>query len=150
MAKIGRPPGGKNPNAGRKKIPLIMALPHKQIIFEQVIYWINVQATQEEVAGSFHVSVETLNFRLMEHFGLNFTDLRKRVDGEAKLSLRRYQFQQAKTKPNMAIWLGKVWLGQQETIVTETIVKENDPVQVYIPDNGRNDWIGTKVEDPNA
>ncbi len=81
---------------------------------------------------------------------MGFAELRKRCNGIQKLSLRRYQFQQSERNATMAIWLGKVWLGQQETIVTETIVKEEDPVQIYIPDNGRNDWTGKKVEDPNA
>ena len=116
---MSRKPGFKNPNAGRKKIPLILEIPPKEIIFEQVIYWINLQATQEEVAGSFRVSVETLNARLEEHFGMNFSELIKRVDGQAKLSLRRFQFKQAEKNPTMAIWLGKIWLGQKEDIVNE-------------------------------
>lgn len=116
---MSRKPGFKNPNAGRKKIPLIIEIPPKKIIFEQVIYWINLQATQEEVAGSFRVSVETLNARLKEHFGMNFSELIKRVDGEAKLSLRRFQFKQAEKNSTMAIWLGKIWLGQKEDIVNE-------------------------------
>jgi hypothetical protein len=34
--------------------------------------------------------------------------------------------------------------------VTETIVKDQDPVRIYIPDNGRGDYVGEKVEDPHA
>ena len=75
---------------------------------------------------------------------------RKRCNGLHKLSLRRYQFQQAERSAAMAIWLGKVWLGQRETVVTETIVKEEDPVQIYIPDNGRGDCMEKKAEDPDA
>ena len=116
---MARKAGFKNPNAGRKKIPLIMEIPPKEIVFDQVVYWINLQATQEEVAGSFRVSVETLNSRLEEHFGMNFSELRKRVDGEAKLSLRRYQFKQAEKNTTMAIWLGKIWLGQKEDLANE-------------------------------
>jgi hypothetical protein len=101
-------------SVGRPKVPLIMSIPEKVIVFDQVLYWINLQATQEEVAGSFHVSVETLNGRLLDHFGVNFSELRKRCDGEAKLSLRRYQFNLAKTNTSMAIWLGKQWLGQKD------------------------------------
>jgi hypothetical protein len=99
---------------GRPKIPMILEIPPKAIVFDQVVYWINLQATQEEVAGSFRVSVETLNARLLEHFGMNFSELRKRADGEAKLSLRRYQFKQAEKSATMAIWLGKQWLGQRD------------------------------------
>lgn len=93
---------------------MIMEVPPKEIIFDQVLYWINLQATQEEVASSFRVSVETLNARLKEHFGMSFSELKKRTDGEGKLSLRRYQFKQAEKNATMAIFLGKNWLDQSD------------------------------------
>jgi hypothetical protein len=125
-------------------------VPEKEINLDQVLYWTELQATAEEIAGAFRVSVDTLDRRLREAFGMGFAELRKRCNGLHKLSLRRYQFQQAERNATMAIWLGKIWLGQRETIVTETIVKEEDPVRIYIPDNGRGDCIEQKVEDPNA
>jgi hypothetical protein len=125
-------------------------VPEKEINLDQVLYWTELQATAEEIAGAFRVSVDTLDRRLREAFGMGFAELRKRCNGLHKLSLRRYQFQQAERNATMAIWLGKIWLGQRETIVTETIVKGEDPVQIYIPDNGRGDCIEEKVEDPNA
>ena len=125
-------------------------VPEKEINLDQVLYWTELQATAEEIAGAFRVSVDTLDRRLREAFGMGFAELRKRCNGLHKLSLRRYQFQQAERNATMAIWLGKIWLGQRETIVTETIVKEEDPVRIYIPDNGRGDCIEEKVEDPNA
>ena len=125
-------------------------VPAKEINLDQVLYWTEMQATAEEIAGSFRVSVDTLDRRLREAFGMGFAELRKRCNGRHKLSLRRYQFQQAERSATMAIWLGKIWLGQRETIVTETIVKGEDPVQIYIPDNGRGDCIEEKVEEPDA
>ncbi len=125
-------------------------VPEKEINLDQVLYWTELQATAEEIAGAFRVSVDTLDRRLREAFGMGFAELRKRCNGLHKLSLRRYQFQQAERNATMAIWLGKIWLGQRETIVTETIVKEEDSVRIYIPDNGRGDCIEEKVEDPNA
>jgi hypothetical protein len=125
-------------------------IPEKEINLDQVLYWTELQATAEEIAGAFRVSVDTLDRRLREAFGMGFAELRKRCNGLHKLSLRRYQFQQAERNATMAIWLGKIWLGQRETIVTETIVKGEDPVRIYIPDNGRGDCIEEKVEDPNA
>ena len=116
---MSRKPGYKNPGTGRKKIPLVTEIPPKKIILDQVLYWIDLQATQEEVAGSFRVSVETLNARLQDHFGMSFSELRKRCDGTAKLALRRYQFQQAEKSSTMAIWLGKIWLGQKEDVIDE-------------------------------
>ena len=125
-------------------------IPEKEINLDQVLYWTELQATAEEIAGAFRVSVDTLDRRLREAFGMGFAELRKRCNGLHKLSLRRYQFQQAERNATMAIWLGKIWLGQRETIITETIVKEEDSVRIYIPDNGRGDCIEEKVEDPNA
>ena len=125
-------------------------IPEKEINLDQVLYWTELQATAEEIAGAFRVSIDTLDRRLREAFGMGFAELRKRCNGLHKLSLRRYQFQQAERNATMAIWLGKIWLGQRETIVTETIVKEEDSVRIYIPDNGRGDCIEEKVEDPNA
>ena len=125
-------------------------IPEKEINLDQVLYWTELQATAEEIAGAFRVSVDTLDRRLREAFGMGFAELRKRCNGLHKLSLRRYQFQQAERNATMAIWLGKIWLGQRETIVTETIVKGEDSVRIYIPDNGRGDCIEEKVEDPNA
>ena len=88
-------------------------VPAKEINLDQVLYWTEMQATAEEIAGSFRVSVDTLDRRLREAFGMGFAELRKRCNGLHKLSLRRYQFQQSERNATMAIWLGKIWLGQQ-------------------------------------
>lgn len=128
MAKMGAP-----------RIPIINApvdgqIPEKVIDYNQVVYWAEMQATQEEVAGSFRVSVETLNSRLVECCGLTYSELRKRVDGMAKMSLRRYQFEQAKRSAAMAIWLGKNWLGQVDkeheeiSVPREELLKLEDKI----------------------
>ena len=43
-----------------------------------------------------------------------FSDVYKRLSVKGKISLRRYQFQQAEKNTTMAIWLGKQYLGQTE------------------------------------
>lgn len=43
-----------------------------------------------------------------------FSDVYKRLSVKGKISLRRYQFQQAEKNVTMAIWLGKQYLGQTE------------------------------------
>lgn len=106
--------------AGRPRITKMInvpkngKIPEKEIDLNQVIYWAEMQATQEEVAGSFRVCVETLNRHLVEAVGMTYKELLTRVNGNAKLSLRRYQFEQAKKNATMAIWLGKIWLGQMD------------------------------------
>lgn len=92
-------------------------VPEKVINLEQVLYWMELQATEEEIAGAFRVDPKTLDARLKESFGLGFSELKKRTSGKMKIAVRRYQFQQAEKNATMAIWLGKIWLGQKEEII---------------------------------
>jgi hypothetical protein len=55
--------------------------PAKEINLDQVLYWTELQATAEEIAGAFRVSVDTLDRRLREAFGMGFAELRKRCNG---------------------------------------------------------------------
>ncbi len=116
----------KKKKGGRPKIPLITPdleedgieckLPPKQIILEQVLYWMDLGATAQEVAGSFHVGVRTLDRRLREETGLGFGELKEKVCGRAKIELRKNQFNLTRTNASMGIWLGKQWLGQKENV----------------------------------
>lgn len=126
---------------GRQKIEANFQKIQKEINLDQVLYWMGLQATAEEIAGSFRVSVDTLDLRLKEHFGMNFSSLKKTLgDGaEGKLLLRRNQFDLSRTNASMGIWLGKQWLGQKDTIHQETVVTNTGKVNVYLPDNGRED-----------
>lgn len=128
----------KGTQTGRKKIQAVWESLEKEIDLRQVIYWIGLQATAKEIAGSFRVSTHTLDLRLKENFGMNFTQLKEELGhgADGKLRLRQMQFELARTNPSMAIWLGKQWLNQKDTIHQETTVK-SDNVQIYIPDNGR-------------
>jgi len=108
----------KNPHADRKPVKKWSGqVPEKQIDLDQVLYWIEMQATKQEIAASFRMDVNTLEGYLKEGFGMGFSTLKEKVNGTGKLSLRRYQFKQAENSATMAIWLGKCWLGQ--TDVTE-------------------------------
>ncbi len=130
--KYTRQPNSKPP--GRPPIPVhpvTNGLPEKEIVMDQVIYWIGLQATAQEIASSFHVAVETLEKKLREHFGESFCDLKKRCDGNGKLSLRRYQYRQSENNSSMAIWLGKQWLGQKDD-PSEEFQKTNKLVQTLL------------------
>lgn len=108
----------KKPDADRTPVKKWSgSVPEKQIDLEQILYWIEMQATQQEIAASFRMDIGTLDAYLKEGFGLGFSQLKEKVNGTGKLSLRRYQFKQAENNATMAIWLGKCWLGQ--TDVTE-------------------------------
>jgi AraC-like DNA-binding protein len=119
----------KGKGRGRTPIPvrpLSVGIPEKEIILDQVLYWIDLQATAQEIAGSFHVSVDTLDRRIKDHFGMNFAELYKRTAGQAKITLRRWQFQMAEKNCTMAIFLGKQWLGQTDHQDKQEAPKQED------------------------
>ena len=101
---------------GRPKIKANWKRIQKEVNMHQVLDFIEIQATAEEIAGFFRVSPDTLDRRLKEEFGCGFAELRKRVGegAQGKMSLRRSQFKMAKTNSTMAIWLGKQYLGQTD------------------------------------
>jgi len=124
----------KNNKGGRPRIPLVTPdldenglsdkLPSKVIDFEAVLYWMDLGATAEEIAGAFRVGVRTLDRRLIEHTGMGFGELKEKTCGAAKIKLRRNQFNLSETNASMAIWLGKVWLGQKEEVTNENVALE--------------------------
>lgn len=122
LSFVAEHPKPKKNKAGRPHIPILCEdigpldkkLPHRQIDLRSVMYWLDLGATAEEIAGSFLVSVDTLNRRLHEHFGFGFAELKTKCCGSAKLKLRENQLNLSEKNANMAIWLGKVWLGQHD------------------------------------
>lgn len=107
---------------GRPRIPMITEdlhsledkLPARPIELKQVLYWMDLGATQEEIAGAHYVSVDTLHRRLVEHTGCNFAELKIKACGTAKIKLRNNQYRMSETNAAMGIWLGKQWLGQRD------------------------------------
>lgn len=84
------------------------------------------QATKAEAAAFFGIGRKTFN-KLLE-------DKRARKAWEGgretgKLSLRRRQFSLSGTNAQMAIHLGKHWLGQNEVVNHELTGKDGGPIQ---------------------
>ena len=71
-------------------------------------------ATKDEICGLLNVSDATLQRRIKEKYNDTFEGVLKRFGSTAKVSLRRYQFNLAKTNTAMCIWLGKQYLNQKE------------------------------------
>ena len=69
--------------------------------------------TDEEIAASLHVTVETL---LNRNNRKTFLECKKRGVESGKASLRRRQFKLAEKSASMAIWLGKQYLGQKDNL----------------------------------
>lgn len=82
-------------------------------LFEQLC---GLQCTQSEICSMLKVNETTIRKKCIDHYGEEYAAIYKKNSENGKCSLRRFQFVQAKTKPNMAIWLGKQWLGQKENV----------------------------------
>lgn len=88
-----------------------------------------------EIAEFFHVDEDTLNTWCKRTYGCTFSEVFKKKCSTGKLSLRRYQFIQAKTNPTMAIWLGKQWLGQTDKIDTIASIEGQPKLEISVVDN---------------
>ena len=84
--------------------------PKFEIDYEQVRKLASLFSTQEEIAIVLGCHVRTLQ-RDKE-----FCRVYKEGTNEAKTSLRRYQFKHAEKNPQMAMFLGKQYLGQSDKI----------------------------------
>ena len=84
--------------------------PKFQIDYEAVRKLANIQCTQEEIASFVGCDVRTLQ-RDEE-----FCRIYKEGKENGKMSLRRMQFKLAEKSYAMAIFLGKQYLGQKDTV----------------------------------
>lgn len=91
-----------------------MARPQKSIDIKQFEYLCGIMCTEEEIAGAFDCSIDTINRWCKRTYNLSFADVYKRKSANGKISLRRYQFKLAENNATMAIWLGKQYLGQRD------------------------------------
>lgn len=83
-----------------------------------------IQCTREEIMAVFDVSKDTLLRWCKETYGTDFETIFAEKKQHGKASLRRSQYELAKTNPTMAIWLGKQYLGQKDHTEQEIVVKE--------------------------
>lgn len=82
-------------------------------LFEEACY---IQCTQAEICSLVRVNTDTLSKHVVEHYGETYSEVYKKFSDGGKMSLRRMQFNLAKKNTGMAIWLGKQYLGQTESI----------------------------------
>lgn len=97
--KVGRPP--KEFDAG---------------IFEQLCA---IMCTEEEICGVFQTTDKTLNRWIKRTYDMDFSEAFKRFSAKGKMNLRRWQFNIAKKNAGMAIFLGKNYLGQKDSVEYE-------------------------------
>lgn len=101
-----------------------------QSMFEEMC---KIHCTLEEICAIFNMSQETLNRRIRDTYGqeYTFTAVYKIISAEGKMSLRRAQMKNAIDNENttMQKWLGMNMLGQSDKV--ESTVKEKI---VYVSD----------------
>lgn len=89
--------------------------PKKQIDKKQFENLCGLQCTLDEMCGWFDVCTDTLESWCKREYGQNFSEIYKQKRGKGKISLRRSQWRLAETNANMAIFLGKQYLGQTDS-----------------------------------
>lgn len=93
-----------------------MGRPAKEIDQKSFEKLCKLQCTLEEIAGFFECSEDTIQNWCKRTYDEIFSVIHKKYSAGGKTSLRRYQFNLAKTNASMAIWLGKQYLGQTDKI----------------------------------
>jgi AraC-like DNA-binding protein len=89
--------------------------PRVEIDMDTLRQLVMIQCTATECASVLGVSVDTIDRRLKEEFGMNFAEFFEKHSGEGKASLRRMQWKSAKDgNVTMQIWLGKQLLEQRD------------------------------------
>lgn len=110
--------------------------PINQIEFEKLC---GLQCSQEEICGWFSVTDKTLNSWCKRTYDQSFSETFAEKRGVGKISLRRAQFRLAEKNANMAIWLGKQYLGQSDrgeyTVAVDR--REDDPLTLALKETAR-------------
>lgn len=91
--------------------------PRKEINKEEFEKLCGLHCTEEDIAGWFDCSVDTIDNWCKREYLLNFSDVYKRKCSPGKVSIRRKQMEVAQNgNPTMLIWLGKTILGQRDNV----------------------------------
>ena len=89
--------------------------PKIKIDKEQFEKLCSINCTEEEIAGWFKCSVDTISRFCQSEYDKPFCEIYKTLSAQGKISLRRTQFKIADAgNATMAIWLGKQLLGQRD------------------------------------
>ena len=106
-----------------RKAPQGVGSPPLDIDPDLVYELAKIDCTMIEIAAAVGCSVDTLEN--------NFSDVIEKGRRECHRSIRRMQYKSASEgNVTMQIWLGKVQLGQRETVVTEHTGKDGGPIEV--------------------
>jgi len=106
-----------------------MARPKIEIDVEQFKKLCALMCTEEEIAGFFNCSVDTVDRFCKRTHNESFAETFKKFSSNGKMALRRFQFKLAEKNAAMAIFLGKQYLGQKDTIYEPITSTETNGVK---------------------
>lgn len=114
-----------------------MARPKKEIDQETFESLCQIMCTKEEICGVLKITDKTLDRWCKETYHQGYSEVYKMASAEGKKSLRRCQFDLAKKSAAMAIFLGKNYLGQRDSIEYEdnTALNKLDSILAEVKDN---------------
>lgn len=100
--------------------------PQKNIDKTQFESLCGLQCTLDEMCGWFDCCSDTLESWCKRTYSKGFSEVFKEKRGRGKISLRRAQFRLAQKNANMAIWLGKQYLGQSDHASMDVAITEKE------------------------
>ena len=99
--------------------------PRKEIDEEQVRQLASIGCTHTEIAAVLGCCARTLE--------RNFVNAIKEGQERLKTSLRRWQYESAKSgNVTMQIWLGKQYLGQTEKVASQLSGSNDEPLTIKV------------------
>lgn len=93
-----------------------MARPRKEIDRREFEKLCGLQCTKEEICGWFDITDKTLEAWCKREYRQGFSEVFSLKRGKGKVALRRAQFQLAERSAAMAIFLGKNYLDQRDSV----------------------------------
>lgn len=96
--------------------PKKMGRPRKEISEIEFEKLCTLQCTEEEIAGWFNCSVDTIENWCKRTYGETFSETYKKHSAGGKLTLRRNMLRLSEKSAVMAIFLAKNWLGMTDNV----------------------------------
>lgn len=94
-----------------------MARPRIEINKDEFEKLCGLMCTEEEIAGFFNCSTDTIERWCRRTYNISFAEIYKSKSAFGKISLRRNQFKLSQKSAAMAIFLGKNYLGQRDDFI---------------------------------
>lgn len=102
--------------------------------FEQLC---GIQCTKDEICAWFDITDKTLESWCKRTYHKGFSEVFADKRGVGKISLRRMQWRLAERNANMAIHLGKQYLGQVDRVQMGMSVQvDDDPITKALKESG--------------